>query len=162
MVLCSHCLLLHRGVHDDALQFALLDGADIDCRVDGGAEQLFQAGFSQHATWTWGLAKVSDLRGITRGPGIDAFEAGKVLPVDVLGKALHQFFIAEIETVLVQGQGDHEPRVQPRATGVAGCAAADSDNGAGQVKGLFACAQGPYFVGELRRHSGLHLLPRQP
>ena len=147
--------LLHRGVHDDALEFALFDGADFDCGVDGGAEQFFQAGLSQRG------AKASDLRGITRGPGIKVFEACKVLPVDVLGKALHQFFIAEVKAVLEQCQGDHESGAQSGASGIAGFAAADSDNGASQVRRFFALFEGVHLVGKLRCDAGLHFFPRQ-
>ena len=82
-------LLLHRGVHDDAFELALLDGADIDGGVDGGAEQFFQAGFAQNA------AKASDLGGIARWARVKVFQACKVLPADVLSKALHQFFVTE-------------------------------------------------------------------
>lgn len=85
---------LDRGVNDDALELAFLDGPDIHCGVDGGAEQLFQADLGQCRT------KASDLGSVTGWAGVKVLEACKVLPVDVLGKALHQFFVAEIETVL--------------------------------------------------------------
>ena len=129
-------LLLHRGVHDDAFELALLDGADIDGGVDGGAEQFFQAGFAQ------GAAKASDLGRIARWARVKVFQVCKVLPVDVLGKALHQFFVAEIETVLEQGQRDHQAHGQSGTTGIAGIAAADSDNGSGQVGGFFGLLEG--------------------
>ena len=148
-------LFLHRGVHDDALEFAFLDGADIDCGVDGGTEQLFQAGFSQ------GAAKASDLRGITRRAGIKVLEACKVLPVDVFGKALHQFFVAEIETVLEQGQRDHQAHAKPGATSITGFTAADPDNGAKQLWCFFALLEWARLVGKLRRHTRLHSFPRK-
>ena len=123
--------------------------------MDGGAEQFFQARFAQ------GGAKPSNLGGIAGWAGLEVLEACKVLPIDVLGKALHQFFIAEIETVLEQGQGNHEAHSQSGTTGVTGIASADFDNGAKQVWRFFALLQGPRLMGKLRRHAGLHFLLRQ-
>src|SRR5450830_1765982 len=59
---------LDRGVNDDALELAFLDGPDIHCGVDGGAEQFFQACFPQRG------AKASDLGGATRGARIKVSE----------------------------------------------------------------------------------------
>ena len=146
---------LHRGVDDDAFESALLDGTNIDCGANGGAEQFFQAGFSQ------GRAKASNLGGIAGWTWLEILKACKVPPIDVLSKALHQFFVAEIETVLEQAQGDHQAHGQSGTTGMAGIAAADSDNGTKQVGGLFGLLEWALFVGKLGCQSRLHLVPRQ-
>ena len=148
-------LFLHRGVNNDALEFALLDGADIHCGVDGGTEQLFQAGLAKQG------AKASDLAGVTRRAGVKVLKTGKVLPVDVLRKALHQFFIAEVKAVLEQGQCDHEPHARAGSACIAGFTAADADNGAGQVWRFFALLERALFVRKLRRYASLHSFPRQ-
>lgn len=93
--------------------------------------------------------------------GLEVLEACKVLPIDVLGKALHQFFIAEIETVLEQGQGNHEAHSQSGTTGVTGLASADFDNGSGQVWRFIALLEGARLMGKLRRHASLHFFPGQ-
>ena len=148
-------LFLHRGVNNHTFELAFLDSTDIDCSVDGGAEQLLQSGLSQAGS------KAPNLGSVTRWAGVKVLETGKVLPVDVLGKALHQLFVAEVKAVLEQRQCDHEPQAQTRSARIAGFAAARVDNGTGQVCRFFALLVWPFFVGKLRRHASLHCLPGQ-
>ena len=84
-----------------------------------------------------------------------------MLPIDVFSKALRQFFVAEIKTVLEQGQRNHQAHGQSGTTGIAGFAAADPDNGAKQVWCFFALLESARLVGKLRRHTRLHFSPKK-
>jgi hypothetical protein len=60
------------------------------------------------------------------------------LPIHVLGKALHQFLIAEIKAVLEQTQGNHQAHAQAWPACMADLAAADADHSAKQVWRFFS------------------------
>ena len=104
-------LLLHRGVHDQPLKLGWPDGLGGNSCVNGGFEQFFHAGLTQTQ------AKAPDLRGIAGQAGLVVRHAAEVLPHDVLGPALHQFFIAELEGVLEVQQADHQAHRKTGTTG---------------------------------------------
>jgi hypothetical protein len=74
----SNGLLLHGGVHDDAAEAALVDGAKLHGRLDGGLEQQLHAFFAEQAP------EATELRGIAGQARRVVLVAREVLPDDVL------------------------------------------------------------------------------
>ena len=59
----SDGLLLHGGVHDDALELGGLDGLECEGGLDGGLEQLLDTGLTEQAP------ESSELGRVARGAG---------------------------------------------------------------------------------------------
>ena len=148
-------LLLHRGVHDHALQLFGLDRLDRNRRVDGGLEQLLQAFFAQVA------AEPTDLRGVARRSVLVVVHAAEELPQHVLAPARNKLVIAEVEAVLGVQQAGHQANRQLGTTRAADACAHQNLRGAEHVV-AFDCLAGALLALELGRHRGFDLRPRQP
>lgn len=136
-------LLLHRGVHDHALEFALADRLHRHGRLDRGLQQLLHAGLAQHA------AEAADLRGVTGQLGRVVLHAAEKLPHHVLAPALDELLIAHVERMLQVQQRDHQPDRQPPPAAWADARPGELQRRAEQV-----------LVREQRRQRCLNLLPR--
>lgn len=146
---------LHGGVDDHALQIDRLDGLDLHGAFDGGLEQLLDAVLAQQAP------EAADLRGVTRQAWLVILHAAEELPLHVLGPALNQFLIAEIEAVLQVQQADHQADGQSRAARRADAAAELALECASQI---FADQTLGWLrlMGQLGCHRSFDRGPRQP
>ena len=82
-----------------------------DCGIDGRFEQFFDPSFADR------LANSTDPRGIARESRFVVGLVAEVLPDDVLGPTLDQFFVGEIEGVLEIEQGGHQADRETRTPG---------------------------------------------
>ena len=150
----SDGLGLHGGVDDHALQVHRFDRLDVHGALDGGFEQLLQTVLTEQAS------EAADLSGVARQARLVVVHAAEELPLDVLGPALDEFFVAEIETVLQIEQADHQAHRQARAARRADAASELAFKAAGQV--LTAELLGrPCVARQLRRHRSFEQGPRQ-
>ena len=117
---------LHSGVDDHALQLGRLDGLDVDGAVDGGLEQVLDSVLAQQTS------KAADLGGVTRQARLVVGHAAEELPLDILGPALNEFLVTQVEAVLQVQQADHEPNRQARAACRADAASELAVEAAGQ------------------------------
>ena len=108
---------LHGAVDDHALQIGRAHGLDVNGAVDGGLEQLLDALLAQQA------AEAADLRGVAGQARLVVVHAAEELPLHVLGPALDQFFVAQVEAVLQVQQAGHQTDGQTRSSGRADAAA---------------------------------------
>jgi hypothetical protein len=148
-------LLLHRGVHDHALQLGRLDRADANRRLDRGLEHLLQARFAH------GRSKATDLRGVARRAVLVVVHPTEELPQHVLAPARNEFFVAEVEAVLEVQQARHQSDGQTRPTGVAAARPSHRQARAEQIDASQAHARAIPAL-EHRRQRGLDPIPRQP
>ena len=147
-------LLLHRRVDYHPLQVLGLDRIDGHCRVDGGLEQQLQPLFAQVT------AKASDLCRVTWQPVFVVGHAAEELPHDVLAPAHHEFFVAEVETVLEVQQAGHQANRQLGSSGVAATHAHQDLRGAEHVTALENLT-GAILPLKLHCHRRFDLLPGQ-
>ena len=145
-------LLLHRGIHDHALQGLRLDGLHRHRGVDRGLEQLLQTFFAQVAS------KAADLCGVTGLSMLVVVHAAEELPQYVLAPPLAQLFVAQVEAVLEVEQAGHQANGRLRPPGIASACADQRHGGAQQVL-VFDTASGTIFVLELRRQRSFDLGP---
>ena len=148
-------LLLHGGVHDQALELDRFDGLAVYGGVDGGLEQLFDSGLAD------GGPKAPDLGGIARQARLVVGHAAEVLPHDVLGPALHKFLVAELVGVLQVQQAGHQANGKARAAGRGDAGTGKLQAGAEQVILLNRLAAAAWAF-EHRRKAHFNLGPGQP
>ena len=115
-----------------------------DCGINGRFEQFFDPSFADR------LANSTDPRGIARESRFVVGLVAEVLPDDVLGPTLDQFFVGEIEGVLEIEQGGHQSDRETRTSGGTGATIRRFHGAAEEV---VICDDFPFhiFTGEGRR-----------
>ncbi len=146
---------LDGGVNDDTFQVLRFDGFNGHCGVDGGFEQQLQAVFAK------GFAEAANLCCIAGQAVLVVVHTAEVLPQDVFAPAHHQFFVAEVETVLEVQQADHQADRQLGSTGVAAPATDHDFTGAEHVFGFEDLTRAVLVV-ELGCNGCFDLAPGQP
>jgi len=121
-------------------------------RLDGGLEQLFDAGLTECAPQAADLGGVTGLFGLVEG------HATEELPVDVLAPAFTKRLVALVEGVLQVQQRDHQAHGQTGPACRADTGPGDPHGLAEQV-GAFHRASGAILVGEYRRQRLFDYVP---